>query len=131
MLAMTMSMLAALSCTPIPDIPCTRNIQPVCVDGVQYSNECMARAAGYYGQCAKVVVPGSCRNTRDMPILPTGLLCHPDEVYSEVGRCVKKPWSYFLSCAEEVRQGACSHGDNPNPWVAEHCAITCARSGRS
>ena len=117
--------LFALSCTPIPDLVCTRNVEPVCVNDVQYTNECAARAAGYHGGCANAVVAGPCRQ-REVAQLPEGLRCQPNETYSETGRCVRKPWSDFANCAEEVRQGACAHGHSPNSWVAEHCAITCA-----
>jgi hypothetical protein len=54
--------------------------------------------------------------------------CGPNEIYSELGRCVPKPWSDFMNCAEEVRHGACPLGNNPNSWVGEHCAITCVRA---
>lgn len=123
---LSFAFIAAFSCTPIPDLPCTRDINPVCVNDVQYNNECLARAAGYHSECAYRVANGPCRN-RDVPVLPEGLNCGPNEIYSELGRCVPKPWSDFMNCAEEVRQGACPLGNNPNPWVGEHCTITCAR----
>ena len=116
-----------LACTPQPNLICTREFAPVCADSTtQFSNACLARAAGFYGECASRLADGPCR-TRDAPELPAGLNCSPDEFYSELGRCVPKPWSDFASCAEEARQGACANGRDPNPWVAEHCAITCSR----
>lgn len=124
---MSILALLALSCTPIPDLPCTRNVDPVCVNGAQYDNECRARAAGYHGECGREISAGPCRS-RDVPVLPAGLQCRPDEIFSEQGRCVPKPWTDYEDCAEEARQGACPSGNNPNPWVGEHCAITCARS---
>jgi hypothetical protein len=51
------------------------------------------------------------------------LSCGANEILSELGHCVTKPWYDFLSCAEESAGGACTDG---NTWVAQHCATTCA-----
>ena len=114
----------AQACTPQPNLVCTREYAPVCADGNEYSNSCMARAAGFDGDCANRIVSGPC-HTRNNPELPTGLNCGSNEVFSETGKCVNKPWSDFVSCAEEARQGACADGRDPNPWVSEHCVLTC------
>lgn len=120
--------LLAWACTPKPDLVCSREFAPVCVEGVQYSNMCMAHAAGYHGDCTNRIVQGPCLQNREVPPqLPVGLQCQANEIFSETGRCVPKPWSDFVSCAEEARQGACAHGSDTNAWVVEHCSITCAR----
>ena len=116
-----------LGCTPDPTMTCTRELAPVCAGGSEYGNLCQAQAAGYTGECAKDIVNGPCTNLRsDLPTVPEGLDCAATETYSETGRCVDKPWSDFRSCAEEKRQGACPNGNDPNPWVGEHCLRTCA-----
>lgn len=116
--------LIVLACTPNPGKVCTREFDPVCADGTEYSNLCQAQAAGFTGECAVKVVPESC-NVRNLPTAPTGLNCGVNEFYSETGSCVPKPWSDFNSCAEEKHQGACPGGTDPNPWVGMHCLITC------
>lgn len=52
-------------------------------------------------------------------------VCAPGEVYSETGKCTKRPWDDFVSCAAEKAGGACPGGADPSPWVGEHCASTC------
>lgn len=52
--------------------------------------------------------------------------CPNDGIMSETKKCVAKPWSDFLNCEEEKRQGACPGGFDPKPWVGQHCAITCS-----
>ena len=124
---MIASLILTLACTPQPSRICTREYSPVCVDGnTQYNNLCLAETAGFYDACADRVSSGPCYN-RGEPKLPEGLGCGGDEVWSELKRCVAKPWSDFLSCQEEARQGACGDGADPNPWVAKHCVVTCAR----
>ena len=113
--------LALLSCTPDPTMICTREMNPVCADGTDYANPCMARAAGFVGECASKVTPGTCSGSRQ--ILPS---CGPTETFSETGACVPKPWSDYVSCIEEKNQGACPEGYDPNPWVGVHCSLTCA-----
>ena len=53
-------------------------------------------------------------------------LCNVDEILSENGQCVKRPWADFIDCNQEVAQGACPHGSNPNRSVNVHCPYTCA-----
>ena len=36
------------------------------------------------------------------------------EVMNEAGECVPKPWGDWMSCSEEVRQGACPGGADPS-----------------
>lgn len=116
-----------LECQPDPSMVCTKEYQPVCADGTEYSNLCQAQAAGFVGSCATKIVAGSCSGTRgELPTIPMGLDCDANEFFSELGMCVPKPWSDFRSCAEEKRQGACPGGRDPNPWVGEHCTITCS-----
>jgi hypothetical protein len=92
---------------------------PVCIDKSEFANECLARAAGFSSECGFNVVRGGCFSRDFATCLP-----HV-EVFSELGVCIAKPWDDFVSCAEEKRQGACSNGRDPNPWVVKHCAITC------
>lgn len=113
--------LLLLTCVPDPTLVCTREINPVCADGVDYANPCAARAAGFVGECANKITPGPCGGSRH--IVPG---CGADQVFSETGKCVAKPWTDFSSCVEEKRQGACPDGYDPNPWVGVHCALTCA-----
>ena len=110
----------ALACTKDATMVCTRELEPVCGNGTTYTNLCMANAVGFTGRCAKFVRPGAC----DTPARSFGV-CAPGDVMSEQGRCVRKPWSDFVSCAEEHKQGACPGGRDPNTWVAMHCATTC------
>lgn len=42
------------------------------------------------------------------------------------GRCERKPWDGFVSCAQEKVQGACPNGPDPNPIVAKICSLTCS-----
>ena len=114
-----------LSCTPNPEMICTREYSPVCADGVEYSNRCLAQAAGFVDDCASRIFDGRCQVRDQEPNLPTGLSCADNEVYSELGHCTQKPWSDFVSCIEEKNQGACSNGRDPNPWVMQHCVLTC------
>ena len=109
-----------LSCVQQRRAFCTREIMPVCGNGTTYNNMCLAEAAGFYGNCASNVKMGSCADVN------TRLTCAQHETLSETGICVHKPWSDFSSCEEEKRQGACPNGNDPNPWVGEHCAITCS-----
>lgn len=115
----------SVACTPIPDLRCTRNYDPVCADDkVEFPNECLARSAGYHGECARHVKPGGCFSDEG-----DFSACKPDdEVFSELGYCTLKPWTDFVSCAEEKRQGACAGGRDPNRWVIEHCVLTCAET---
>lgn len=115
-----LSLLLSLSCVPLPNTYCTRELSPVCADGVTYSNACLARAAGFHSDCASLVLPGECSSS------PADA-CPPSRpFFSETQVCVPKPWSDFAGCAVEKAQGACPGGSDPNPWVGEHCAITCA-----
>ena len=110
---------------------CTREYLPVCADGTDYGNRCMARAAGFIGECADKIVSGRCSGAREeLQTVPQGLNCADGEFFSELGRCVPKPWSDFRSCAEEKRQGACPGGNDPNFWVGENCGVTCAQRAR-
>ena len=113
-----------LGCTPNPTLRCPRTFSPVCADNTEYSNLCHAQAAGFHGECASMVVDGPCGN-RGVPMTPT-FTCSGTEVHSETGKCVPRPWSDYSDCATEKRQGACPNGYDPNPWVAENCAVTCA-----
>ena len=107
-------------CAPEPGRVCSREIALVCApDGRQFLNRCTAEAAGY------------CDDLRDGPCL-TGSLAADDTgcgagVRSErtLG-CVPRPWADFVSCKNEKAQGACHDGYDPNPWVSEHCVVTCA-----
>ena len=79
----------------------------------------MARNAGFYGECQHFITHGECAASGPR------IVCATHEFLSEKGMCVRKPWSDFNSCDEEKRQGACPDGNDPNGWVAEHCANTC------
>ena len=124
---MLITSLLLLACTPDPSMICTREYAPVCADNTEFTNRCLARAAGFRGDCEHSIVDGTCKTRGQLaPELPSGLTCAPTETYSETGKCVPKPWSDFASCAEEKRQGACPGGRDPNPWVGQHCSVTCA-----
>jgi hypothetical protein len=112
-----------LGCTPNPGMRCTRTYDPVCAEGTEYSNLCHAQAAGYVDDCAFKVSHGPC-NARDASNVLAS--CGPTEFLSVTGVCVEKPWSDFESCEMEKNQGACPDGYDPNPWVGEHCVLTCA-----
>jgi len=110
-----------LACTPNPTLVCTtREYNPVCADNTDFSNECLAEAAGYTKECANKLTPGPCGGS-----LFTMPMCMQHEVFSETGKCVPRPWSDFKSCQEEKKQGACPNGYDPNPWVEAHCPLTC------
>lgn len=102
-------------------IICNRAYSPVCAGGIDYANECVARVAGFSGDCYHNVKTGTCSSLARAPPLS----CTEDEVFSELGHCVPRPWSDFVSCATEKGQGACRGGRDPNAWVIEHCALTC------
>tara|TARA_B100000945_G_scaffold321454_1_gene336123 strand:+ start:806 stop:1195 length:390 start_codon:yes stop_codon:yes gene_type:complete len=107
-----------IACVPRRNEMCTREFNPVCGNATTYNNQCLARAAGFYGACEQNLRQGACEtvNSRN---------CASNEFFSEKGMCVTKPWSDFNSCEEEKLQGACPNGNDPNPWVGEHCAQTC------
>ena len=112
MIALT---IISLACVEQQGRMCTREFAPVCANKTTYSNLCTAKAAGFYGSCAKFVVNGPC-----------SVSCSDEEFLSEkTSSCVKKPWYDFESCEVEKNQGACANGADPNPWVAEHCMKTC------
>ena len=106
-----------LACVPQNNVFCTREVMPVCGNGTTYNNLCLAQAAGFYGNCAANVKNGECVNAR--------ISCESHQFLSEKGFCVTKPWSDFESCEVEKNQGACPNGNDPNPFVGEHCALTC------
>ena len=54
-------------------------------------------------------------------------VCQGGEVRSETGQCVSQPWYDWKSCNEEMHQGACPDGADPNPSVYQLCPYTCAR----
>jgi hypothetical protein len=57
--------------------------------------------------------------------------CNADEMLSQrFSVCVKKPSKDFVSCEVEKKNGKCPGGSDPDPWVTEHCARTCAGWGR-
>ena len=107
-----------LACTPQPNNFCTREFMPVCGNGTTYNNICLAQAAGFHGKCEVFLKNGRCDSVSTVK-------CAPIEFFSEKGFCIAKPWSDFTSCEEEKTQGACPNGNDPNPWVSEHCATTC------
>lgn len=113
------TIVALLSCVPRRNIMCTREFVPVCGNGTTFGNRCLAESAGFYDDCAQFLKEGDCTS------INTRLVCASDEFASETGVCVKKPWSDFKSCDEEKRQGACPNGNDPNPFVGEHCKVTC------
>ena len=123
MLALAQIMMV-LACTPNPMMRCSRAFVPVCANGVDYTNVCQAQAAGYVGACARNISSGTCSHA-SVPRTPAGLSCPSTQTYSETGRCVPRPWRDFHSCLEEKRQGACADGNDPNPWVVQHCMLTC------
>ena len=110
--------ISLLSCTPLQNTFCTREFNPVCANHTTFSNPCLARNAGFYGDCEHLITLGECTSA-------PRLVCATHEFLSEKGVCVTKPWRDFNSCEEEKRQGACPGGNDPNSWVAEHCANTC------
>lgn len=116
--------LFVLACTPNPTMRCSRTYDPVCANAVDFSNLCQAQAAGYTGECSSNISTGTCASS-NLRRVPERLHCASGKVYSETGRCVDPPWDDFNSCEEEKRQGACATGNDPNPWVVEHCAVTC------
>ena len=116
-----------LSCAPLQNSICTREFNPVCANHTTYSNPCMARTAGFHGECEHFITEGECNASVHVPT------CASHEFLSERGLCVRIPWSDFDTCEEEKRQAACPGGNDPNDWVAEHCANTCGvfvRTGR-
>ena len=118
--------LLTLACTPLPDLSCPKDYDPVCVNNIEFSSVCHARAAGFHGDCGTNVVPGSCFKSSDDVDFHS---CSPHtQVFSELGRCVDRPWKDFVSCTEEKKQGACTDGRDPNSWVIQHCYITCEGS---
>lgn len=97
---------------------CPRYFLPVCAEGVTYENRCRAESAGYHSQCSTYITSGACVEQKTT--------CLSDEFMSEsLDKCVKKPWADFESCDIEKAQGACANGNDPNPWVVQHCAKTC------
>lgn len=110
-----------LACVPRNNMFCTREYLPVCGNGTTYSNMCRAEAAGFYNNCAQFVTQGAC----DSPDTVDRVTCESHQTFSEKGFCVNKPWSDFENCEIEKNQGACPGGNDPNPWVGEHCAKTC------
>ncbi len=114
--------LLVLSCVPDPNRICPRVYRPVCAEGTrEFGNLCQAEAEGYIGECAVHVKQGKCA-----PVPEQRAACAEDQVRDEAsGECIPKPWSDFHSCEEEQRQGACPGGSDPNPWVGEHCSVTC------
>jgi hypothetical protein len=110
------------SCVPQPNRYCTRELRPVCAEGVTYNNLCRAQAAGYYGECANKVTQGVCGS------ISTKTVCGASEFLNEDNVCVPKPWDDFESCEIEKNQGACPGGNDPNTWVAVNCAKTCGIS---
>ena len=110
-----------LACDPQPNRVCTREFRPVCAENVEFSNYCVAQAAGYNGECENLIRNGPCRQIRN-----PSLTCKSTEFFSEKGLCVTKPWSDFISCEVEKNQGACPQGADPNPFIGEHCSVTCA-----
>ena len=119
---MLAQLLFALACEPRRSSICTRVYLPVCANGTTYSNECLAQSAGFHSNCAHFVTQGVCD---EEPVAPRSETCEAGEFFSEKGMCVPKPWSDFTSCEVEKGQGACPDGNDPNPWVGEHCATTC------
>ena len=109
-----------MACTPRQTAFCTREFNPARANGTTYSNQCLAESAGFYGNCSQFVVRGECNSAPTQRIT-----CTSDQFLSEQGMCVTKPWSDFTSCVIEKNQGACPDGNDPNPWVGEHCAVTC------
>lgn len=116
---LTQIILLIQACVPQQNIWCTREFMPVCGNGTTYNNICLARAAGFHGNCEKNVQNGACQT------LEPRVTCEEHECLSEKGFCVSKPWSDFNSCEMEKAQGACPGSHDPNPWVGEHCAKTC------
>lgn len=122
LMSLHLNTLMLLACTPNLQLICTREYSPVCAEGKDYANACLARAAGYGGECSNKVQSGTCSSlTRTPP-----LSCSSSQVFSELGYCVLRPWSDFVSCSTEKDQGACRDGRDPNDWVIENCALTCA-----
>lgn len=117
---MLLTLISVLACIPQRTLFCTREYIPVCGNGTTYNNRCLARAAGYYGDCESNLKDGKC-----------GLItCSDTQFLSEKGYCVFKPWSDFNSCEEEKNQGACPGDKDPNSWVGEHCSVTCGTYSR-
>lgn len=106
-----------LACNPRPNLMCTREYMPVCGNGTTFNNICLAQRAGFHGHCSVNLHVGECIHTR--------VICESHQFLSEKGFCVKKPWDDFESCEIEKKQGACPQGNDPNPFVGEHCAVTC------
>ena len=109
-----------ITCVPRQNTFCTREYHPVCGNETTYPNLCVAESKGFYGDCEKFLTKGVCSES-----VTSRITCDDSEFLSEKGFCVKKPWSDFENCQIEKNQGACLHGSDPNPWVAEHCAKTC------
>lgn len=118
--------ISILSCVPRQNMMCTREYRPVCGNGTTFSNRCMAETVGFYNDCAKFLTAGECGDA-----MTARLRCDDGDFPSEKGMCVRKPWSDFSTCEEEKRQGACPGGADPNPWVGEHCQITCGNFQRT
>ena len=51
--------------------------------------------------------------------------CKPNEILSESGICVPRPWYDFINCEIEIGQGACPHGRDPNENISKYCLYTC------
>lgn len=80
----------------------------------------------YWKYCNFGASHGWCENAAFKDACRSECPCADGEFLSELGMCVPKPWSDFTSCAEEKLQGACKSGTDPNPWVGQHCQVTCA-----
>lgn len=51
--------------------------------------------------------------------------CESTQILSETGQCVQRPWYDYTDCATEIKQGACPHGNDPNPDINQYCIYTC------
>lgn len=73
----------------------------------------------YQSACAALTSSDMCSYTNDV--------CTSGHIRSETGECVSQPWYDWKSCSEEMNQGACPDGADPNPAVYQICPYTCAR----